>query len=298
MEPLNLNEKTVFILGAGASKPYGLPLGTELKQTIIVNISINACRESLQGAGFHPSLINDFHEALPRTSHPTIDIFLEKKKKFRELGAYLIAYSLFPLEDPDRLFPKKNWYGYLYEAINFESEEPKAENIVFVTLNYDRSLEHFLSRNIHYDCADDFIQFAESKVNSLEIIHAHGSLGKYPEIPYEIKNREHELIQSAAEKIRIASDKLEDSSDFHAAQQAIKRAINIVFVGFGYDPTTLKLLVADVDVSKTRIIGTSFQLDDSRTDFVLKYFNNNIEMFHDTVDASNGLKTILSSKNT
>jgi hypothetical protein len=30
-----INEKTVLVLGAGASKPYGLPLGTELRDSVI-----------------------------------------------------------------------------------------------------------------------------------------------------------------------------------------------------------------------------------------------------------------------
>jgi hypothetical protein len=30
-----INKKTVLVLGAGASKPYGLPLGTELRDSVI-----------------------------------------------------------------------------------------------------------------------------------------------------------------------------------------------------------------------------------------------------------------------
>ena len=276
IQPIDLNKKTVFVLGAGANKPYGFPLGTELKQIMIKNLSNSDCQRALKEYKLNQLLIDEFIEALPRTYHSTIDIFLEKKK-FRKLGAYLIAYSLLPLERYSRLFPQHNWYSRLYNIIDFDHDKPKAENIVFVVLNYDRSLEHFLYKNIQYNCPDNLIQFAESKLKSLRIIHAHGSLGRYPQVPYEDKHGE-DVIRSAAENIRIASDRLEDSNDFRNAQEAISNAFNIVFIGFGYDPTTLHLLVQDFDMSEKRILGTGFQLGNSERERLDKFFKGKMEI--------------------
>jgi len=105
IQPIDLNRKTVFVLGAGASKPYGFPLGIELKDTMIANLSNAVFQVVLKKHNFDQSLIDDFVEALPRTYHSTIDIFLEKKRKYREIGAYVIAHSLLPLENSNLLFP-------------------------------------------------------------------------------------------------------------------------------------------------------------------------------------------------
>lgn len=279
IQPLDLNKKTVFILGAGASNPYGLPLGVDLKNQMLANLSIRACRKILIDHGFESALVEDFLESLSGTYHPTIDIFLEKKRKFRALGSYLIAYTLLPLETHNNLFPQRDWYGHLYSAINFEHELPHTDKITFVSLNYDRSLEHFLAKNIHYNCPDDTIQNAQSKLERMNIIHAHGSLGSYPQISYGNKPDDSKVLSTAANGIRIVSDRLQDSDDFKNAQFAIVQASNIVFIGFGYDHTTLKMLMSSTtNLDNKRILGTVFQFGKPERDAVTEFFNDKIEI--------------------
>ena len=275
-EPIDLNQRTVFVLGAGASKPYGFPLGSELKNILITNLSNRYCQNVLKEHGFEESLVEDFAETLPRTYYPTIDIFLEKKTKFRELGAYLIAYSLLPMENAHNLFPQKDWYAHIYHMIDFENSKPDIENIAFISLNYDRSLEHFLCMNIRYNCPDHLLNNAESKLESLRIIHAHGSLGAYPEITFGNLPNDEEVLRRSAEGIRIVSDTLEDSDDFRAAQELIRGSSNLLFIGFGYDSTTLSLLMRDVDLSKKRILGTGYGLNDARIKEVIQFFDSRI----------------------
>ncbi len=276
IQPIDLNKKTVFVLGARASKPYGLPLGTELKTIMISGININHVN-TLAHNKFDNLLADNFAEALKYTSYPTIDIFLEKKSKFREIGAYAIAYTLLPLERTDYLFPQKDWYSHLYNVLDFENNKPNANNIVFVTLNYDRSLEHFLHKNIQYNCPDDLTQHATQKLATLKIIHAHGSLGRYPEINYGESFSVAGILKNAAEGIRITSDRLDDTNDFRDAQAAIRDAFNLVFIGFGYDQTTLKLLINNADLSNKRILGTTYNINDSTINFIHSFFHNKIE---------------------
>ncbi len=278
IQPLDLNKETVFILGAGASNPYGLPLGLGLKSSMLDNLLNEHCRKVLISHEFEESLVEDFLESLSGTYHPTIDIFLDKKKKFRRLGSYLIAYTLLPLETHSELFPQKDWYGHLYSALNFEHELPHTDKITFVSLNYDRSLEHFLTQNIHYNCQDDAIQNAQSKLKCIKIVHAHGSLGPYPRIPYGADRAATEVLHTAADGIRIVSDKLQDSEDFQNAQSAIRDATNIVFIGFGYDLTTLALLMSSAtDLDRKRVLGTASGLRETEILIVKKFLNVEIE---------------------
>ena len=297
IQPLDLNKRTVFILGAGASNPYGLPLGVELKNKMLGNLSSRDCRQILIKRGFETSIVEDFFESLSGTYHPTIDIFLEKKTKFRALGSYLIAYTLLPMELHNSLFPQKDWYGHLYNVINFEHELPHTDKITFVSLNYDRSLEHFLTKNIHYNCQDDAVQNAQSKLKRIKIIHAHGSLGPYPQIPYGAGRTVVDVLRTAADGIRIVSDRLQDSEDFKNAQYAINEASNIVFIGFGYDPTTLKILMSLAkNLGRKRILGTAHNLKPTVIAPVTEFFNDKIEIADSSVDAYMFIRNILPIK--
>jgi hypothetical protein len=285
IQPIDLNKKTVFVLGAGASKPYGLPLGTELKIKMIEALSGSNCQIALTKSGFEKPIVDEFIEALPRTYYHTIDIFLEKRKKFRSIGSYAIAFSLIPMENENLLFPERDWYAHLYHVLNFENETPDISNIKLVSLNYDRSLEHFLFKNIFYNCPDDIKKQANIKLENLKIIHAHGSLGSYPLIHYGGNPNNLELLQNAAERIKITSDKLEDSIDFLEAQTAINEAFNLVFIGFGYDQTTLKLLTKGMDLMNKRIIGTIYQIKQDTLNSIKNFFNNKIEFIDDNATA-------------
>ena len=118
-----LNSKTVFILSAGASKPFNFPLGSELKQQMLSQLENEYNKKVLNSVDFDNRTIHEFHKALSYTSHPTIDIFLEKKRKFREIGAYVIAQALIPCENDLRLFPQRDWYGDLFTILDFENEQ-------------------------------------------------------------------------------------------------------------------------------------------------------------------------------
>jgi hypothetical protein len=293
IKPIDLNKKTVFVLGAGASKPYGLPLGTELKTSMIASLNDEVFKVILARQGFDQSLINDFSEALPRTYHPTIDVFLEKKTKFRKIGSYVIAHTLLPMENEKMLFPQTNWYEHIYNVLNFTEDIPNTENITFVTLNYDRSLEHFLHKNIQYNCDDNYVKNAETKLSKIKIIHAHGSLGQYPNVKYGANATTGNILSNAAEGIRITSDHLEGSNDFRQAQIEIKDAHNVVFLGFGYDPITLKLLIKDIDLLNKRVVGTAMNIEQGKRKNIESVFKGIIELGSDSMSALDFLRNWL-----
>ena len=97
------------MLGAGAGQPYGFPLGPRLKHDILSQKNNAETQNNLLTLGFAASLIDDFYNKLTYSSHATIDIFLEKKTDFRELGAHLIARSIMPCENHKMLFPHSDF---------------------------------------------------------------------------------------------------------------------------------------------------------------------------------------------
>ncbi len=90
MDATFLSEPTILLLGAGASKPYGFPLGSELRN-LLVGSHNDTIEKIVREHGFDAGTVNEFKEALRYSDHPTMDIFLEKKLKFRKIGSYFIA---------------------------------------------------------------------------------------------------------------------------------------------------------------------------------------------------------------
>ena len=267
--------KTVLVLGAGASNPYGFPLGVELKNFLMGNHN-NAVFQAVQKIEHSGEKIEEFRDGLRYGTHPTIDVFLEKKRSLREIGSYFIAGAISGHEQHQNLFPQKEWYAYFFQILDFENLSRDMPDIAIVTLNYDRSLEHFLTKNIDYNCRDELLAKSHQRRQQLKIIHAHGSLGEFPKIPYGAASRDFDSLRQAAESIRIVSDRLDDSPDFRTARETLAGAKEIIFLGFGYNERTLAALLADVDVGKTQFFGTAVRLSDESKRTVSDFFQNKI----------------------
>jgi hypothetical protein len=277
IQPIDLNKKTVFVLGAGASKPYGFPLGSELKQSIISNLS-DITQFSLSTKNkFDKNLTQKFVDALKGTSLTTIDNFLEKKTKFREIGSYAIAFTLLHYEIVTNLLPPRDWYYHIFRSLDFEKNTPSTSNITFVTLNYDRSLEYFLDKAIEYDCADELIEHSRLKLSKLKIIHPHGSLGEYPITNYSPSYSDGSILEKAAKEIRITADQIEDTLEFQEAKIAIWNASNLIFLGFGYDEKTVKRLTTNITLPNKRILGTTLYISDNTRNFINGFFGGNFQ---------------------
>ena len=87
-----IEPSTVFILGAGASKPYGFPLGVELRQQILqAHSSPNTDQfKLLQACGYESGQITRFHDDLHDALHDTIDDFLSDRPTYRDIGSHAI----------------------------------------------------------------------------------------------------------------------------------------------------------------------------------------------------------------
>ncbi len=99
-----IREETIFILGAGASKPYGYPTGAELRKKIInkfrnqyhsntvVFEQINTFKEDL--INHSESFLNKFE----LSSTKSIDLFLSRNPKFMDIGKLAIKLSIYNSE--------------------------------------------------------------------------------------------------------------------------------------------------------------------------------------------------------
>lgn len=270
-----LKDKTVFILGAGASQPYGLPLGSDLKKQSMVSGS-GLPHLLVNVFGYDSSLIDQFKKTLNYSVYPTIDIFLENKPRFRGIGSACIAHTIMSRENERKLFPQKNWYGSIFDAFELGTNSINLENLTVLTFNYDRSFEHFFNDNINYNCRQDLEEIAVKELKKVNIIHLHGAIGEYPKVPYGTNPSNIDIWIKASENIKIVSDKIEDSLPFIKARKEILDAKNVVFLGFGYDIQTLQKILKEINFGDKNMIGSAMNVEDEDRVEINNIFENKI----------------------
>ena len=85
-----ITKQTVLILGAGASHPYGFPLGRGLFDKVVNDNSSNLLK-SMSEAGFEPDELDKFRLELRRSLFQSVDAFLESTNGFMDIGKAVMA---------------------------------------------------------------------------------------------------------------------------------------------------------------------------------------------------------------
>jgi len=272
-----INNKVTIILGAGASYPYGFPLGGELKDKIVDQIITS--RQTIYGRdtlvkilsqfGFSEEVQNDFALQLKESMQPSVDAFLFERPEYIEIGKLSIAANLIVCEKKENLMSntsdndasKNKWYGYFLSLLGTKNEF-KANNLSIITFNYDRSFEYFLYYSLkpRFNLSD---QEVREYIESIPIVHVYGKLGN----PHFMDNKGRDYsklldygnLKKGSEGIRLIYEKNNEeinSENLKAAHNIIETSDLIVFLGFGYLEENIRRLKLDKYYSYMRIFGT------------------------------------------
>jgi len=105
-----INKRTVFVLGAGASCPYGYPSGSRLRELICYESGF--LRSYVDYLNKNKSLqdtkdkrieeIKKFIKAFNASKIKSIDVFMANNPKLAPIGKYIIAYEVFRAERDSR----------------------------------------------------------------------------------------------------------------------------------------------------------------------------------------------------
>lgn len=141
-----IKKKTTFVLGAGASWPYGLPLGKELIKDIVE--IVRSRKLVFLHFGYKEDLINSFIADLDISNPQSIDIFLTEIEDYKDLGRFAIYLAINQKEIQKSLMEDQKKKGGIYELIYYkltdECVDIRENDVAFVSFNYDRSLEQYL----------------------------------------------------------------------------------------------------------------------------------------------------------
>lgn len=251
-----IKKKTVLVVGAGGSAPYGYPVGSVLRKRIF-SLSeygrFSFVREAgLIQASSYPYARDEpliaFINAFQGSQTESIDTFLAHRPEFADIGKRVIAALLLESEIRENLIEREpaedHWYQYLLRHI---AEEYWADinlgNLTVVTFNYDRSLEHYLLR-VFMDRYGKSRKETIDKLRQLRIIHAYGSLGApFPETATGIDEFgagvTSERVDHAAQFIRVIPEGRNEDPTLIEARNFLCEADRVAFLGFGFDRTNL-----------------------------------------------------------
>ena len=278
-----IKEDTVFILGAGASWPYGLPTSEELRIKICQNFADRI--KNLVEARAPDKAERMYKEALEFTdafygSSDSIDLWLMNNKRFITIGKHAIITYILQGESNGNLrerspHPEQDWYTHLWKKMKDDSkviqnfESFSSNNIDFITFNYDRSLEHFLIGCIANRFYTHNISEKEiiDQFNTRKIIHIYGKIAplnwqsKRKFLPYG-HNPENMWLAEYTNNIKIIEE-AEKTKEVEDAVSLIKKAKRIFFLGFGYAQENLKILdIPKILNRSTKIFGTAIGLNE------------------------------------
>jgi hypothetical protein len=259
-----IRKPIVIVTGAGASAVFDFPVGVKLREQVINWLITNgpAHRFFSGNTRFTPAQMENFREQLRLSAQPSVDLFLEHRSEFTDVGKAAMAYVLAQSEVSTSLWdkPEVNWLTYLFGQMRAPFETFHQNAVSFVTFNYDRSIEHFLVNALGASYGKPPEQCA-AVLQRIPIIHLHGRLGF---LPWQSPDgRPYAPITDAAglqlcvREMKIIHEDIADrDNDFQHAKRLLRDAWRIYFLGFGYGTINVSRLgILDLPNNKARGTG-------------------------------------------
>ncbi len=229
-----LKRKTCLLLGAGASKHLGFPLGAELRTKIVFELlgQKNKPKDELpEDFRRGEEDLNAFYDRLSFGNWTSPDAFLERHTEFMKTGKFLICQQLARCENYWGMTQKGGWYDLLVSAIHVDRPEDLENNeLSIVTFNYDRSIDFRLHKYVENQFEVPSADAWHILRKAIPIVHVHGTLGEYPKWDYGDTSS----IWERGQDIKIISEVEGNTPEFQQATQLLNEAERVVVLGFGF----------------------------------------------------------------
>jgi hypothetical protein len=266
----------VLVLGAGASHPYGFPLGQELVE-LIKGMQGSTARlapfADATGGKWDHQRINNFCDELRKSGWVSIDRFLQRRPELADIGKAAIAFHLLESERWQWLTSPSEgrWYSYLYNHIldPVSPAEFGANQLSVITYNYDRSLELYLFDALRsgFNLSNES---ALQALNKIPFVHVHGSFGEVPGTGPDSRQYgdKSEMFRATA-RMHVVSDDIAASGVLRKCNELLRAATHVVFLGFGYDRVNMERLSLG-RFQQAKYWGTAFGLTTSEVEAALQ----------------------------
>jgi hypothetical protein len=295
-----LTKKTLFVIGAGASKEVGLPTGQELAKTISRMLDVhtggvhNDKGEALLSQLYdkRPLPSGDYHRAAVAISDGvrltrSIDDYLDRhasNELIQVVGKTAIVKSILEAEAESvlALHPRSSatldkldgtWFMRFFRVLGTDRKVEKVRdvfvNVSFIVFNYDRCLEYFLFnalQQVYGISANE----AASIVEDIHIIHPYGIVAPPPlrdgRVPFGYTGDLDYVGFSSG--VRIYTEQLAAGEPIDSVHGEMIAAKQIVFLGFGFHETNLALLSPPSLLSSMPVFGTATNMSDNNREVI------------------------------
>jgi hypothetical protein len=257
-----IKSRTTLILGAGASAPYGFPIGSALRDQLLltdqefVTWTRNVGRDGDEWLRVQ-SILHDFQPE-------SIDDFLRMYGEHADLVKMAIARQLSKFESVKAHVNVANadpWYRTLLDEVLGNDVRLGGGMLSIVTFNYDLSLEAYLVTTLmarHRITRDEAI----AALSALQIQHIYGDLG-----PTQLTHghgREYLPFANIAD-LQVAANGISTCFEPKSrdavmkARKLIEQSSNVLFLGFAYSHENLKRLDLSTCIQPhTNIVASVF----------------------------------------
>ena len=313
--------RTLFVIGAGASREVGLPVGAGLASIISKNLQaarddfgrLNLKNRTLydQLCRSSPSTANEYFQAFKRISEGvilqhSIDDFLHIHRQDQhlvEVGKAAIVQAILQAEsESDLAVDRTNiynipqyvkfanaWYikimRILGQGTSVAGAKEALSNTSFIIFNYDRCLEHFLQFSLQqlYGIPE---HSAIELVTNASIIHPYGSIGALDRLPFGGNKHLTPNFHDLSKQIRTYTEQIEEGGTVAAIRNEVTNANCIVFLGFAFHDQNLSLLHPGGRLKGKEVFGTAFGMSDNDTNDVVGWL---AELFPSDVGTPTGM---------
>lgn len=278
--------------------PYGFPSGSTLVTRVIRSLTIDSIANQtpwlldfgqvwgegnkvfeaafrqrfplpalLLDLGYERSQIRSFSQELHDSQLFSVDAFLERRSEYLEIGKAAIAYELLKCEKAWERDVEDNWYKILWNELVTTQERFKENKIAVVTYNYDRSLEHFLSRAAMATFGQDS-EAAARLLSSIDVIHLHGSLGSLEwqdqtsNVQFGLQSNSSQSLKKSIDSMIVIHEGKDDSAEYERARLLIREAKRVLILGFGFGEVNLRRLQLNRVVRGVPFFATQVGLTD------------------------------------
>lgn len=274
--------KTVFVLGAGASNDFGLPIGSDLKAGIRkivdfemrfnkvergdgnfvfalqklmrnrefshdeINEAISLIKSGLMLASSIDSFIDNHRDkpALSKIARMAISLLIQRAEE----SSRLAQLQLHNNQKLSNLSHVDCWHSNfcinLFDRCTFEELASKLERFKVISFNYDRCFEYYLFHAVrsHYRKSENEVL---SALQSFEVLHPYGRLdtSEFPNSAASMSiGQVSDDLISNADYIQTFSQSGYDSERFSIKENFFSGANKVVFLGFGFHDINMEFL--------------------------------------------------------
>lgn len=307
-----MRNKQVLIIGAGASFAYGFPLSDDLFRNIQTNYVERSLIDARKVYGSdnpqnHKIVLEakEYVALLNKIFGVSIDKYLNINPSQIDHGLKSIIISIASKEHnssyPGNEDVKDDWIKYLFQkmisGLNSYEEflESFHSNLIFITFNYDRSMEYYFYNNLKRLFASNK-NIDNHQINqimqTLKIYHVYGKIGK---LEWEDETDEKTVLNYGdLENIVIKSEYLKkqirliytdrnNSQNIQEIQREISGSSRLLFLGFGYDADNIKILGLEKYPKQNKLFGTAIGLSDNEIQHIKIAISGNIKEYHDNI---------------